>query len=388
MNLLNKLISIGEKKSGTDAGIKAQNYIIDYLKKNFPGSKIEKENFPIESTFNNKASIVFKDQQIIAHLYDNTGAEGNFVKSELYHAGYRLNRKDKKNVKGKIAVFQHNVLFHRIFQIITAYESGASGVLLVSKSGEYIQKGIGHPYILGHCPIPAVGITKSDWEFIKKSRGNSLEINYSMSYENIESTNIIFDLKKENHSKNTIVIGAHYDSWYEGCQDNCIAVQLLVDILDSIKNNKENNLKSPIRAIFFDAEELSLMGSRFHVNNNDSVNNYGFYLNLEMPIPTHAGKSKFIGYSNHKVAKKSFSKIAILAKGLFSVPLKLFYTFFPVLPMDLDAFYHRDIPCITTFCRNPFIHTPLDTLENIKLDQYDKMKNILLKLIYEIDKEL
>ena len=130
--------------------------------------------------------------------------------------------------------------------------------------------------------IPAIGIKKSDWEFIKNSPDKSIEIQYSTNYKNIESTNIIFDLQKENQSKKTIVIGAHYDSWYDGCHDNCIAVQLLVDILESINNNKEKKLSNPIRAIFFDAEELSLIGSRFHVNNNQDVDNYGFYLNLEM----------------------------------------------------------------------------------------------------------
>ncbi|MCP4132052.1 MAG: M28 family peptidase [bacterium] len=389
LELLNQLTDLGEKKAGTKAGKQAQKHISQYVKNTFPEAAVSKESFSVTSVKKSEASLIANGKNSPAHLYDNTGVEGSFVEAELYLAGRRISTKDKPLVKGKIVVFYHNVLFHRIFQVISAYEAGAVGVILVSKSGEYIQKGIGYPYMLGHCPIPAVGITIDVWKSYQASSVKRVRLDYSTKLGKFTAGNIIADFGKKSTGtaveNDTIVIGAHFDSWDIGTHDNGIAVQLLVDILKKIYIEDKKKLNKSIRAIFFDAEEIGLLGSGHHaaVNNLDQ---YAFYMNLEMPVPTYAGGLKTISYSGHSLAKKSISAFKLLLKGIFPVPLNLFYRFSPVFPADIHAFYIKDIPCMTTFCRNPHIHTPLDTLENIKLDQYNTMRDLLVDIIYAVDK--
>lgn len=386
MEVFEKITALGEKKIGSKANKSARNYIRDYIKKNFPKASIYEEKFIVTSTTNNKATLFANGKKINSHLYDNTGAEGNNADGELYIAGKFLSKRERKKARGKIVVFFLNNYVHRIIQVNQAKKSDAAGVLLVSKPENYIQRGIGFPYIYGKCEIPVVGISMGDFTYLKSNAIQNIKINYTTTYTQSEGANLIVDFPGKNkNDKDVLLLGAHYDSWYSGCQDNCIAVQLLIDILEEFYIHKKKTPGRTLRAIFFDGEETGLFGSTHHVNNND-LSIYKLFLNLEMPIPTREGKIKSLSYSDHRHVKKCIPNLSLLRKGIITIPFKYFYRIFPMFPSDIEYFNQKGVPGISTFCNNPNVHTPLDNKENIDFSKYDMIRNLLVDIIYNIDR--
>ncbi|MBF0299206.1 MAG: M28 family peptidase [Oligoflexia bacterium] len=389
MKLFQKLIELGEKKIGTSASREAQNLIINHVKQKITSSVAQTENFNVSITSNQKSQIKnSKDEIIDSYLYDNTGTKGVSITAPMYYIGYGIKKINKNKAKGKILVFVYNFFVHRIYQVYKAYNAGATAVILISNNRSYIQRGIGYPSTYDHCPIPVVGINQEHWDKIKNEK--KITIDYSCSIENVLGTNVIFDFPSRANTESSvdkkIVIAAHYDSWHAGAHDNCIANQLLVDLLDNLIDKKDGKSKLlySIRAIFFDGEETGLLGSKFHSEHNN-LDRYSLYLNLEMPIPSKKGSFRTFFYSHHKELRRSFTVSFLLKNFFLPIPLRLYYKLIPFFPGDMDFFYKKNIPSISTFCSNPYYHTIKDTSDCIDFDQYDWVLNFLLKTIKIFD---
>jgi hypothetical protein len=383
MELFERLIAIGEKKAGTPAGLRAKSAIIDAIKSACPHAAIREEPFPVELQLESKASVTASSFSIDSYLYENTGASGTSVEAEVIYVGNFIAPHERHRIRNKIVVFRHSAVFHRIYQTTVAYQYGAKAVILVSNRSGHIHRGVAYPPRIGRCPIPAVGILKSEWEKIeqrlKADDLKKLRIDFAAKIEKLTSTNIIVDFPGSRPG--TIVLGAHYDSWHAGAHDNCISVQILLDLIKRLKTSHS------LRAIFFDAEEIGLCGSVYHVNNND-ISDYKLYLNIEMPVPTRTGKTKTIWYSSHGLVKKSVRRMSCLLKRRWPISFKWYYKIAPTYPADSDAFYHKGIPCISTYCRNPHYHTVLDVKENIKLEEYPRTTELLCDIVARADRYL
>ncbi len=382
--LLDRLSSLGEKKAGSDAGQKARALILERLS-GLAGAEIREERFPVRISTGCQATLERGGQRIDAYLYDNTGMSGEAVSGELSFAGRRLSARRGAKVRGKIVVFRNNLLVHRLLQVPSAYQGGAAGAVIGLDNPVHIRRGLGFPPLFGPCPMPAIGISRADWLALQRAPAQGWTIRYSARPADAMATNVVVDLKGKARRREKIVLGAHYDSWHGGSQDNGVAVTLLLDLLGTLA--EEQRLDHDLRAIFFDAEEIGIQGSAYHVRSNDLAD-YRAYLNLEMPVPTRQGRLRIFFYSGHALLRGSFSRLRLLGRGILPVPLELFYRFAPIFPADVDSFYRNGIPCGTTFCNNPNLHTPLDTVENIRMERYAAVRDFLLGMIRVIDARL
>jgi len=396
--LFQNLTSPGEKKAGSFENQEAREYIVKALKDAFPESSITEETFRVKTVEKSNSTMCYGDNRINAHLFENTGTSGLKAEGKLYCAGYSIRKFKRKKIKGKIVVFKYSSIYHRWLQIKSALKYGASAVIIVSKHRDLIQTGVGFPYDRGPCPIPAICITGSQWKNLKRAPKEIFTIEYNSSFKEVTCSNIIFDSHKILNKGETIVMGAHFDSWFTGAQDNCISVQLLFDMLLALLKDPNKKLKHPLRAIFFDAEEIGLLGSKWHASQND-FSPYKFYLNLEMPVPVKNSRPETLCYSNHKITKQSFSIIKLISSFTLPIPLKIFYKFSDTFPSDIDCFYKKDIPCISTYCPNRFYHTELDLGKYILWRKYPRIGKYkirkkyprilkkLLKIIYNVDNQ-
>lgn len=374
---------MGPKEAGSPTGKRAGDFLHQYLIKQFPGSRVWREPFQVVRQKPLKGSIRFGGTLISAHLYENTGVTGSLVSGSFKMAGWWSLLTGSKRLSGKIIIVKQSVLLHRLWVAIKALSSGAVGVIYISRVRRYIPGGLGYPYTLGSCSIPVLGITPTDLKRLKKSRVDSVELHYSSAMEvKVECQNIIVRSESEsNKHKPALVLGAHYDSWFGGAHDNCIAVQLMTDVYEKLSRMK---LRHPIMAIYWDAEEIGLNGSRYHLDHvvDDP---YAFYFNFEMPIPTRTGLLNTLFYSDHSVCKRALCNTAYFKSSLIPLPLKTFYKAFPGFPADIDDFYKQDIPSMTTFCSNPLIHTPLDNGENLRWKSYPLLRQMIFKTLCEVD---
>jgi hypothetical protein len=380
--LLDRLAALGEKKAGTAAGQQARALIRERLAQGPAGLEIREERFPVRISAGSRAVLARGDRGFEATLYDNTGLTGELTAGDLLVAGRRLSPRRASLARGRIVVFCNNLLIqHRLQQVPVAYQAGAAGVVIGSDCPVHLRRGLGFPPILGECPIPAISVSRADYRALRCAPVDGWTIRYHAEVKDAEAVNLVADLPGAGGRRGRIVLGAHYDTWCDGAQDNGVAVVLLLDLLATFAREP---LGHDLRAIFFDAEEIGILGSAHHVQSND-LGDYRAYLNLEMPVPARGGRLKGFLYTHHAILKRTFSRLGLLGRGILPLPLGLFYRIAPIFPADVDAFYRSGIPCATTFCSNPNLHTPGDTVANIRMDQYAAVRDFLAGMIRRID---
>lgn len=420
--LFRRLIEIKDKKNdhskraGSENGRKAREVIISAVESSTILSRnahvyVERFEFDSVAPIQEKAKIIFDNQEMSGvHLYDNTGYREGHSDEELstqpkklMYVKKRLNIFERRKAKDKIVVFDlAKISPHRTEQVRSALNAGAAGVLLVAQ-GNLEKTGIGYPYAgfvckefpdiqnFKHCNIPVIGILRDQWNEISRHKIDEVKINYSFRQETLTGANIIVDIGRKFNEKapdEIIVLGAHYDSWDIGAQDNCVSVQTLFSVLEDLYKDKNSAPKHQIRAIFWDAEELGLLGSLYHISNRetqDLVQNYKFYFNFEMCLPTTL---KFFNnfFLYNYLKPEPFLHFNRIHFGFFNIIARILGS--KGFPSDVEVFLRKNIFSATTACLNEFYHTKLDDGHNIEWKLYDKVVGWITNYIKRIDASL
>jgi len=404
------------KRAGSENGRKACEVICSAIDSSTILSRnvhiyFEKFEFDSVEPVQEKAKIIFDNQGMSeVHLYDNTGyKEGHSGEDlstqpkKLLYVKKRLNIFERRKAKDKIVVFDlAKISPHRTEQVRSALKAGAAGVLLVAQ-GNLEKTGIGYPYAgfackefpdiqnFEHCHIPVTGILRNQWNEISRHKMKEVMINYSFRQETLTGANIIVDIGRKYNDKapdKIIVLGAHYDSWDIGAQDNCGSVQTLFSVLEELYKHKNSAPKHQIRAIFWDAEELGLLGSLYHMSNREIQNlaqNYKFYFNFEMSLPTTL---KFFNnfFLYNYLKPEPFLHFNRVHFGIFNLIARILGS--RGFPSDVEVFLKNNIFSASTACLNDFYHTKLDDGSNIQWKLYDKVVGWITNYIRRIDASL
>lgn len=118
----------------------------------------------------------------------------------------------------------------------------------------------------------------------------SLDVNYQIIGNTTK--NIVVSL---NSSNERLVIGAHYDAYYYGANDNASACVILLYLIEDLKNTNKS-----IDFVFFDKEEQGGIGSREYIN-IIGKNSIKGMINLDM-----CGLGNNILLTYNKINKLSF----------------------------------------------------------------------------------
>lgn len=247
-------------------------------------------------------------------------------------------------------------------------------------------------------------------------KNNGFENIFVQKYLDMEAKNfeVIIESKKE--VKNTVVIGAHYDSAdiSPGADDNGSAVVILLELAKRFKERFDSE-HTRIRIVLFANEEppffgVGLMGSQVYAKYlHDKKENItamyaldalGYYSEQEktqhypyMFAPFYPSKGNFVAFvgnlhsrtlvvdtvtSFRKTAK--FPSEAISALG--NIP--------GISYSDHRSFYEYDVPALmitdTAFNRNPHYHTVQDTIDKLDLGKMAQLTDeleIMFRDLYE-----
>ncbi len=371
-----KISRIKDKKTGTPGNLKTQRVIMDSLSC-FDG-KITQETYPITVYSKNEAIISGENVSICGYLHDYTGISSvKEIKGEVVSVGKEIDF-SLKNPRGKIIMCQSDLFVHRIIQIQKAIKRGAIALIIVSPFNKEIVYGTGTSYLNKPIDIPAIGITKNQAKNIKNGKVYSIKVHYKKK--KTIGKNLIFEFLGTKSPE--IVIGAHYDGWSYSAQDNTISLYFMFELIKTLKDNPSRH---KYRFVFFDSEELGMVGSYNHLKKNPR-NNYKAYINLDSIIPSKGSSFKTILYS--KKLKHSIPFIKCLINGYLPISLDFFYG--PKkygFPSDSHHFYLSNIPTITTFSSSKFYHTRKDTFENLDLKKVKYIKDILRQVLINIEND-
>ncbi|PCJ17581.1 MAG: hypothetical protein COB02_13225 [Candidatus Cloacimonadota bacterium] len=209
-----------------------------------------------------------------------------------------------------------------------------------------------------------------------------------------------------NSKLNTLVIGAHYDTFIgtQGADDNASSVALLLEIIKKVSQTK---LKRPIIFVFFTLEEPPFfqsqeMGSyqfaKMLKNNNTEIlgmisldcvgyfsekQSYPFPLNL-----VYSGKGDFLALISSFQSSFFYKKIITNIKKSYQLEIKTFLlpSFLPGVSYSdhwsFEQFNYRGVLFSdSAFYRSNHYHEDTDTFQTLNYQKLSEFKEILQNLV-------
>lgn len=386
------LCNFGQKVAGTEAEIQAANYLYERLK-DIGFSRVEKQPFyvhgwnPRSSTVKIHSPVQKELESALFPYCKSESVEGPVVSIE----------------KGQVESSSHN-------EELVAFAEWGSDIYLSPRATYYRAVKLGYRGLIvagpqndllkvvvlacgGLLEIPVVCITKEEGDSLRSmmDKGEvtvSIETDVEIT-ERSQSHNVVAILEGDGTSEHEIVVGAHYDSWFQGAADNCAPAATVLELarLFHAKANGGNLPKRTIRFLFYGSEESGsndfifwLNGSKAYVRDNqESVAKTATVLSLDSTGYKHPA----IDHIDATADILDFAKSLYADEG--KVP-SLVYGSPPSYGSDHWFFEISGVPTIFGVAHpSPLYHTQKDTPENLDFDAVhfyaEYMKNALLYLV-------
>lgn len=259
---------------------------------------------------------------------------------------------------------------------------------------------------LDQCTIPTNQLKeimgKSQSQLNKLIKSNKIEncpiskvkIKRERIIENIETENVIGFIK--GNSDETILISAHYDHlgekgkfYYPGADDNASGVSALLELAEKFSDIK--NLKYNIVFLATSAEEVGLLGSRYHANHsNFKPENIIVNLNMDMISRIDSKHNKKDSYL-YSIGTDINPEIAIYFKKADSLFSDCYFDYSYDNSNDSSGVYHRSdqysfynkkIPSIMLFSGlHEDYHKVSDKVDKIDFDLLENRVKLISEVI-------
>ncbi len=197
----------------------------------------------------------------------------------------------------------------------------------------------------------------------------------------------------DNHAKNTIVIGAHYDhlgyggegslyrdsikAVHNGADDNASGAAVMLDLAWKLRNT---NTKSNYLFMAFSGEEMGLLGSNYFVKNPTiDTKAVSYMINMDM-----VGRLK----QDNTLAVYGTGTSPVFKKVLntYNTKFKLIENESGVGPSDHTSFYLADIPVLHFFTgQHEDYHKPGDDAEKLNYIGMSLISEYIFSIISDLD---
>lgn len=218
--------------------------------------------------------------------------------------------------------------------------------------------------------IPAAAMTVEDSELIHRLLGAGKKVRMHLTLTpktlpDVESANVIAEIKGSEKPEEIVLIGGHLDSWdlAQGAIDNGSGVAMVMETMHTLKSLGIKP-KRTIRAVLFMNEENGLRGGRAYF---DAVSKNGELQKHVAAIETDAGAAPPVGFTS--TLKDDALKGAIAKTNVLKRIANIEFTTTEHTGADTSPLTGAGI---TGFGLTPdsrhyfdFHHTPADTLDKI-----------------------
>jgi hypothetical protein len=199
------------------------------------------------------------------------------VEAELIYLGagpIEIYEKQRKDIEGKIVMVNSSNpsdmtrYLHRSEKYQRSVLAGAVGWIFMNHYPAY------GPPTGGVSPIvPAVGVSYEDGMYLARilERKGKVKLKLETKCKNldVDTWNVVADLKGTSESDEWLVYGAHYEGHdiSVGALDDATGAAIVMELARTL-NKERLNLKNNLRFILFGAEEIGLFGSRAYCENH------------------------------------------------------------------------------------------------------------------------
>lgn len=266
---------LGYRTAGSAAELATGDMLAGEMKKiGFP--KVYKDAIQVDSWEFQKAELTFsdmdgKEKMVWLGAYQTQFVTNGPRQFGLVYAG-KGTRFDYEgmDVSGKLVLVDINQRdeWWINYPVYQAHLKGAAAVIAVQTGGygEVDEAALNAQDIAGPCEAPAFSISRKDAEILKKVLAGKKEILVSLDADSrVERNRTTYNVVGEipgRHPERRILLSAHYDSYFDGFQDDNTAIAMMLCIgktLLEIGYQPENTLTFCAMA----AEEWGVIDSQF-----------------------------------------------------------------------------------------------------------------------------
>mgnify|MGYP003373839024 FL=1 len=234
---------LGYRTAGSEAELMTGVLIYKYME-DIGLSDVTKDAFTLDSWTFEKAQLYFTDDERNEYCFELGAYQTDFVTDgiepfELVHAGRgRAEDYEGLDVTGKLVLVDINQRdeWWINFPVYEAKLKGARAVIAVQDGGygEIDRASLNAQDIAGPKDAPAFSISKNDACILLEALRDKKIVNVrfdakSVVHENMVSYNITGKIPGKN-SERMILLSAHYDSYFDGFQDDNTAVAMILNI--------------------------------------------------------------------------------------------------------------------------------------------------------------
>jgi hypothetical protein len=373
---LDDLAAFGSKRCGTEAGMKAGDYVKQRFEKGgLTDVSFESFSFLSWELASSSLAVDVEGSAVpMEHDVFQYSGKGH-VDADIVDVGTgHDNDYVGKDVTGKVALVTRDPIFHRQAQYLGAAVHGAAAMLYVSQAPKnLIQIGTVADPEDGLATIPTITVGADDGQKIKDALGAGkvahAVIDVDAAISPGTGRNVVARFPGSDPSGGYVVVGAHYDTWYVGSTDNGGGTAALLEIAEALAHGPQH--KYGVVFVGYDGEELGLFGGYDYLRRHVIVENEPMlaFINLEMPGagPAGTGSRAMAATSNGPMsaaasiseAKKSYP----LFVGMEGIPDQ----FGGLIPTDIQGMYWSGLQGVTTYCNTDYYHTVEDTPDKIDL---------------------
>lgn len=284
----------GIRVAGTDAVIKASDYILDYYKKNGIKSETHEFNVPVCNIVNSELRIKKKSEWIdLKHtpalFSKSTKPEGEFLPLVYVENGSIANLKSG-DVKDKAVLICRDAYLE--YPDITMYkrlkEFGVAAVIYTSSEGHWDV-----PYVYANFEtmdedytIPTAVIHSNTARELLLEGVNEIFLNITFDVILKKSRNTIGIIEGSKYPEESVIVCAHLDSTVgsPGAVDDATGVAVVMELARYYQElaNMGNRPDRTIRFIAWSGHECGLHGSKYYLLDHPAVfDNTSFVLNYD-----------------------------------------------------------------------------------------------------------
>lgn len=391
LTTIEALANLGQKQAGTPAGQQAAAYIRGrYQAMGLSDIRMEAFSFPRwELTSSSLAvSIAGVPSAPGFDVFESSGG-GDVVDAEVVDVGTAADLTGI-NLTGKIAMVVRDPSFHRAAQYRNVVAAGAAAMLYKSIAPDNLRQVGSVRYdweANGAIPAITLGETDADAILAALTANQDVRATLEVAVRSVPSTgtNVIGVIPGERPEQ--IVIGAHFDTWFEGSTDNCGGVAELLAVAE--RRIRRGRSQYTIVVVAFDGEELALYGGydflrKHRVLNQDPIL---AVINFESPAAHDADLAGLV-HSNQPAIDAALQAAHLRQLyGVYAGLEVVAQLFGGIIPTDIQGIYRSGVPTVTTAVTNPYYHTSEDTPDKVDLallaessDAFEEAIELMMRL--------
>ncbi len=369
---LDDLAAFGNKHAGSPEAQQAAAYLTDRM--NAIGlSNVHSEPFTFPRWQEESKSLTLTIDGLAMTIgFDVFEASGSgSVDAEVVDAGTATEGDlARVDVSGKVALVVRDPSFHRAAQYRNLQRAGAAAMLYLSIAPENLRQ-VGSVRFDWEAAgtIPAITVGADDGAAITDALANGKTVTAKIDVQTSSApgtgTNVVGVIPGE--LPDTIVMGAHFDTWFAGSSDNGGGVAELLAVAE--RRMRRGTPRYTLVFVGYDGEEVGLYGGYDYLRDHIIAGSEPVVavLNFESPSaldPDIAG----LVHSNQPLLDQAL-KDAHLRQlyGVYAGLEVVAQLFGGIIPTDIQGTYRSGVPTVTTAVTNPYYHTVKDTPDTVDL---------------------